>query len=140
MTCIFRRQLPSSLEVLMAIGKMIVMDAQADPEPRRRRTTPTTNTIDSISGPNGMASKADWSGENTTLGRVFESVPECNHGLHNSVSIITDSAVPAYLLFLVNGTDAETSYAGSLDFKVVVEKNQAASTDIKPWPFEVESG
>ena len=75
--------MPPSLEALTAIGKMIVMDAQADPEPRRRRTTPTTNTIDSISGPNGMASKADWSGENTTLGRVFESVPECNHGVHN---------------------------------------------------------
>ena len=87
-----------------------------------------------------MASKADWRGENTTLARVFESVPECNHGLHNSVSFITDSAVPAYLLFLVNGAGAETSYAGSLDFKVVVEKNQAASTDIKPWPFKVESG
>ena len=40
------------------------------------------------------------------------------------MSFITDSAVPAYLLFLVNGTDAETSYAGSLDFKVVVERTR----------------
>ena len=49
------------------------------------------------------------------------------------------------LLFLrivvhVNGADAETSYAGSLDFKVVMKKNQDASVDIELWPFKVESG
>ena len=42
--------------------------------------------------------------------------------------------------FLVNGADAETAYAGFLEFKVVVKKNQVASTDIKFWPFKVESG
>ena len=32
MACIFRRQVPSSLEALMVIDKTIVMGAQADPE------------------------------------------------------------------------------------------------------------
>ena len=31
MTCIFRRQVSSSLETLVAIDEMIVMDIQADP-------------------------------------------------------------------------------------------------------------
>ena len=41
---------------------------------------------------------------------------------------------------LVDGADAETAYAGFLEFKVVVKNNQVASTDIKLWPFKVESG
>ena len=53
------------------------------------------------------------------------------------MSSITDSGVPAYLKFLVNGADAETAYAGFLEFKVVVKKYQVASTDIKLWPFKV---
>ena len=32
MACIFRRQVPSSLEAVMVIDKTIVMGAQADPE------------------------------------------------------------------------------------------------------------
>ena len=32
MACIFRRKVPSSLEVLMVMDKTIVMGAQADPE------------------------------------------------------------------------------------------------------------
>ena len=39
--------------------------------------------------------------------------------------------------FLVNGADAETAYAGFLEFKVVVKKYQVASTDIKLWLFKV---
>ena len=60
--------------------------------------------------------------------------------MHSSVSSFTDSGVHAYLEFLVDGADAETAYAGFLEFKVVVKNNQVASTDIKLWPFKVESG
>ena len=40
----------------------------------------------------------------------------------------------------MNGADAEAAYAGFLDFKVVVTKNQGTSTDFVLWPFKVESG
>ncbi len=85
-----------------------------------------------------MTPKADWDGVNITLGRdVGVSIKVDGHGLYSSVSSITDSGVPAYLKFLVNGADAETAYAGFLEFKVVVKKYQVASTDIKLWPFKV---
>ena len=42
--------------------------------------------------------------------------------------------------FLVNGADAEAAYAGFLEFKVVVKKNQGTSTDVELWHFKVESG
>merc|ERR1712071_175447 len=80
------------------------------------------------SGPNGVTSKADWDGVNAALGRVFASVPESTvMDVYNSVSSITDSGVPAYLKSLVNGADAEKAYAGFLEFKDVVKKNQVAS-------------
>merc|ERR1712107_120097 len=47
--------------------------------------------------------------------------------VYNSVSSITDSGVPAYLKSLVNGADAEKAYAGFLEFKDVVKKNQVTS-------------
>ena len=40
----------------------------------------------------------------------------------------------------MNGADAEAAYAGFLDFKVVVKKNQGTSTDVEFWHFKVESG
>merc|ERR1712243_348402 len=64
--------------------------------------------IGSISGSNGVTSKADWEGVNAALGRVIASVPESTvMDVYNSVSSITDSGVPAYLKSLVNGADAE---------------------------------
>ena len=84
-----------------------------------------------------MTPKADWDGVNITLGRAWSQYQVDGHGLYSSVSSITDSGVPAYLKFLVNGADAETAYAGFLEFKVVVKKYQVASTDIKLWPFKV---
>merc|ERR1712139_485862 len=84
--------------------------------------------IGSISGPNGVTSKADWEGVTAALGRVFASVPESTvMNVYNSVSSITDSGVPAYLKSTVNGADAEKAYAGFLEFKDVVKKNQVAS-------------
>ena len=75
---------------------------------------------------------------NITLGRALESVSKSTvMDCTSSESSITDSGVPAYLKFLVNGADAETAYAGFLEFKVVVKKYQVASTDIKLWPFKV---
>ena len=72
-----------------------------------------------------MTPKADWDGVNITLGRALESVSKSTvMDCTSSVSSITDSGVPAYLKFLVNGADAETAYAGFLEFKV-------ASTAIK---------
>merc|ERR1712100_747775 len=84
--------------------------------------------IGSISGSNGVTSKADWEGVNAALGRVIASVPESTvMDVYNSVSSITDSGVPAYLKSLVNGADAEKAYAGFLEFKDVVKKNQVTS-------------
>merc|ERR1712238_640092 len=115
-------------EALKAIDKMIVMGAQADPKLLKAAADAHDKAIGSISGPNGVTSKADWDGVNAALGRVFVSVPESTvMDVYNSVSSITDSGVPAYLKSLVNGADAEKAYAGFLEFKDVVKKNQVAS-------------
>ena len=76
MVGIFRRQVTSSFEALMAIDKMIVMGAQADPELLKAEADDHHKAIGSISGPKGMTSKADCDGVTATLGRVFASVPE----------------------------------------------------------------
>merc|ERR1712050_719826 len=84
--------------------------------------------IGSISGPNGVTSKADWEAVNAALGRVIASVPESTvMDVYNSVSSITDPGVPAYLKSLVNGADADKAYSAFLTFKDVVKKNQVAS-------------
>merc|ERR1712107_955739 len=84
--------------------------------------------IGSISGPNGVTSKADWEAVNAALGRVVASVPEATvMDVYNSVSGITDPGAPAYLKSLVNGADAEKAYAAFLEFKDVVKKNQVSA-------------
>merc|ERR1712106_1050897 len=84
--------------------------------------------IGSVSGANGVTSKADWEAVNAALGRVFASVPESSvMDVYDSVSSITDSAVPAYLKSLVNAGDADAAYSAFLTFKDVVKKNQVAS-------------
>jgi len=116
------------LEALKAIDKMIVMGAQADPKLLKAAADAHHKAIGSISGSNGVTSKADWEGVNAALGRVVASVPESTvMDVYNSVSSITDSGVPAYLKSLVNGADAEKAYAGFLEFKDVVKKNQVTS-------------
>merc|ERR1712119_233070 len=83
--------------------------------------------IGSVSGGNSVTSQADWEAVNAALGRVIASVPESTvMDVYNSVSSITDPKVPAYLKSLVNGADAEKAYAGFLEFKDVVKKNQVA--------------
>merc|ERR1719408_1057593 len=115
-------------EALKAIDKMIVMGAQADPKLLQAAADAHHKAIGSISGPNGVTSKADWEAVNAALGRVIASVPESTvMDVYNSVSSITDSGVPAYLKSLVNGADAEKAYAGFLEFKDVVKKNQVTS-------------
>merc|ERR1712151_1066050 len=84
--------------------------------------------IGSISGANGVTSKADWEAVNAALGRVIASVPESTvMDVYNSVSSVTDPGVPAYLKSLVNGADADAAYSAFLTFKDVVKKNQVAS-------------
>merc|ERR1712018_339651 len=84
--------------------------------------------IGSVSGPNGVTSKADWEGVNAALGRVIASVPESTvMDVYDSVSSVTDPGVPAYLKSLVNGADADAAYSAFLTFKDVVKKNQVAS-------------
>ena len=98
----------------MAIDKMIVMSAQADPELPRAADVPH-KAMGSISAPPyGMAPKADWDGVHEALGRVLASVPESTvlNG-YSSMSSITDSDVPACLKSLVNSADAEKAYTGS---------------------------
>merc|ERR1712129_609433 len=84
--------------------------------------------IGSISGANGVTSKADWEAVNAVLGRVIASVPESTvMDVYDSVSSVTDPGVPAYMKSLVNGADADAAYSAFLTFKDVVKKNQVAS-------------
>merc|ERR1712207_119303 len=116
------------LEALKAVDKMIVMGAQADPKLLKAAADAHHKAIGSISGPNGVTSKADWEAVNAALGRVIASVPESTvMDVYNSVSSITDPKVPAYLKSLVNGADAEKAYSALMTFKDVVKKNQVAS-------------
>lgn len=116
------------LEALKAIDKMIVMGAAADPKLLKAAADAHHKAISSISGPNGVTSRADWDAVNAALGRVIASVPKpMVMDVYNSVAAITDPKVPAYMKSLVNAADAEKAYAGFLDFKDVVEKNQVAA-------------
>jgi hypothetical protein len=116
------------LEAIKAIDKMIVLGAQADPKLLKAAADAHHKAIGSISGANGVTSKADWEAVNAALGRVFASVPESTvMDVYNSVSSITDSGVPAYLKSTVKGADAEKAYEAFLTFKDVVKKNQVSS-------------
>merc|ERR1712190_283623 len=116
------------LEAIKAIDKMILMGAQADPKLLKAAADAHHKAIGSIGGANGVTSKADWVAVNAALGRVIASVPESTvMDVYNSVSSVTDPGVPAYLKSLVNGADAEKAYAGFLEFKDVVKKNQVSS-------------
>jgi hypothetical protein len=116
------------LEALKAIDKMILMGAQADPKLLKAASDAHHKAIGSISGANGVTSKADWEAVNAALGRVIASVPESTvMDVYNSVSSVTDPGVPAYLKSLVNGADADAAYSAFLTFKDVVKKNQVAS-------------
>merc|ERR1712228_1149955 len=115
------------LEAIKAIDKMILMGAQADPKLLKAAADAHHKAIGSISGANGVTSKADWEAVNAALGRVIASVPESTvMDVYNSVSSVTDAGVPAYLKSLVNGADAEKAYAAFLEFKDVVKKNQVS--------------
>merc|ERR1712014_374879 len=116
------------LKALTAIDKMIVLGAQADPKLLSAAAAAHHKAIGSISGPNGVTSKADWEAVNAALGRVFASVPESTvMDVYNAVSGITDSGVPAYLKSTVNSADADAAYTAFLAFKDVVKSNQVAS-------------
>merc|ERR1719493_184103 len=116
------------LKALTAIDKMIVLGAQADPKLLSAAAAAHHKAIGSISGPNGVTSKADWEAVNAALGRVIASVPESMvMDVYNAVSDITDPGVPAYMKSLVNGADAEKAYSAFLEFKDVVKKNQVSS-------------
>merc|ERR1712066_1056759 len=100
------------LKALTAIDKMIVMGAQADPKLLKAAADAHHKAIGSVGGPNGVTSKADWEAVNAALGRVIASVPESTvMDVYNSVSDITDPAVPAYMKSLVNGADAEKAHS-----------------------------
>merc|ERR1719498_298040 len=116
------------LEALKAIDKMIVMGAAADPKALKAPVDAHHKAVGSISGPNGVTSRADWDAVNAALGRVIASVPESMvMDVYNAVSAITDPGVPAYMKSLVNGADAEKAYSAFLEFKDVVKKNQVSS-------------
>jgi len=116
------------LDALKAIDKMIVLGAQADPKLLKAAAEAHHKAIGSVSGANGVTSKADWEAVNAALGRVFASVPESTvMDVYNAVSGITDSGVPAYLKSTVNGADADAAYSAFLQFKDVVKANQVSS-------------
>merc|ERR1712244_186619 len=80
------------LEAIKAIDKMIVMGAQADPKLLKAAADAHHKAIGSISGANGVTSKADWEAVNAALGRVVASVPESSMmDVYNAVSGITDA-------------------------------------------------
>eukprot|EP00438_Fugacium_kawagutii_P013050 Skav235117 [mRNA] locus=scaffold3581:178430:191097:- [translate_table: standard] len=58
------------LEALKAIDKMIEMGAAADPKLLKEAAEAHHKAIGSISGPNGVTSRADWDAVNAALGRV----------------------------------------------------------------------
>merc|ERR1712029_1243357 len=120
------------------MGKMIVMGAQADPKLLKAAADAHHKAIGSITGANGVTSKADWEAVNAALGRVIASVPESTvMDVYNSVSSITDPEVPTYLRSLVKEADANAAYSAFLNFKDVVKKNQVASAAA---PASVSSG
>merc|ERR1712056_136268 len=126
------------LKALKAIDKMIEMGAAADPKLLKEAAEAHHKAIGSISGPNGVTSRADWDAVNAALGRVVASVPKAKvMAVYDSVKDITDPKVPAYMKSLVNGPDAEKAYQGFLEFKDVVEKNQVATAGA---PAVVPSG
>ncbi|CAL1147526.1 unnamed protein product [Cladocopium goreaui] len=126
------------LEALKAIDKMIEMGAAADPKLLKEAAEAHHKAIGSISGPNGVTSRADWDAVNAALGRVVASVPKAKvMAVYDSVKAITDPGVPAYMKSLVNGPDAEKAYQGFLEFKDVVEKNQVTTASA---PAVVPSG
>merc|ERR1711992_204275 len=104
------------LEAVKAIDKMIVMGAQADPKLLKAAADAHHKAIGSITGANGVTSKADWEAVNAALGRVIASVPESTvMDVYNSVSSITDPGVPAYMRSLVKAEDADKAYAALLE-------------------------
>jgi len=116
------------LEALKAIDKMIVMGASADPKLLKAAVDAHHKAIGSVSGPNGVTSRANWDEVNAALGRVIASVPESQvMDVYNAVKDITDPQVPAYMKSLVNGPDAEKAYEGFLAFKDVVKSQQVSS-------------
>ena len=118
------------LQALQAIDKMIVMGASADPKLLKAAAEAHHKAIGSISGANGVTSRADWDNVNAALGRVIASVPKAQvMDVYDSVKAITDPKVPAYMKSLVNGADAEKAYDGFLAFKDVVQKNQVATAN-----------
>ncbi|CAK8986142.1 unnamed protein product [Durusdinium trenchii] len=126
------------LKALKAIDKMIDMGAAADPKLLKAAAEAHHKAIGSISGPNGVTSRADWDAVNAALGRVVASVPKAKvMDVYNSVKDITDPGVPAYMKSLVNGADAEAAYKGFLEFKDVVEKNQVTAASA---PASVPTG
>ena len=116
------------LEALKAIDKMIVMGAAADPKLLQAAGEAHHKAIGSVSGANGVTSRADWDAVNAALGRVFASVTESMvMDVYNEVSSITDPGVPAYMKSLVKGADAEKAYSAFLTFKDVVKMKQVPS-------------
>ena len=115
-----------------------VMGASADPKLLKAAAEAHHKAIGSISGPNGVTSRADWDAVNAALGRVVASVPKAQvMDVYDAVSAITDPGVPAYMKSLVKSEDAEKAYKGFLEFKDVVEKNQVTAASA---PASVPSG
>eukprot|EP00438_Fugacium_kawagutii_P008660 Skav215561 [mRNA] locus=scaffold1793:40612:41583:- [translate_table: standard] len=80
---------------------MIEMGAAADPKLLKEAAEAHHKAIGSISGPNGVTSRADWDAVNAALGRVVASVPKAKvMAVFDLVKDITDK-VPVYMKFLV---------------------------------------
>lgn len=114
------------------------MGAQADPKLLKAAADAHHKAIGSISGPNGVTSKADWEAVNAAIGRIMASVPEKTvMDVYDAVAKITDPGVPAYLKSTVNGADADKAYEAFLEFKDVVKANEVATAAA---PATVPSG
>ena len=92
------------MKALKAIDKMIEMGAAADPELLKKAADAHHKAIGSISGPNGVTSRADWDAVNAALGRVVASVPKQKvMDVYDAVKDITDLQLASYLLAVLAG-------------------------------------
>ena len=83
---------------------MIEMGAAADPELLKKAADAHHKAIGSISGPNGVTSRADWDAVNAALGRVVASVPKQKvMDVYDAVKDITDRQLASYLLVVLAG-------------------------------------
>ena len=106
------------LAVLKANAQKIEKGAEADPTPLKDAAEAHHQAPSSIIGPNGATPRAECDAVNEAPCRVVASRPTMKvMPVYVAVKDVTDPGVPAYMLSLAVGTDAEEAFAGFLGFR-----------------------